>query len=297
LSPPSVSDHQAPASKTAIFGLDAYAPSEIAEKIEQAGVAKANLPLIPMFMLGVVAGGSIALGALFYTIVASDASLGFAASHLLGGWAFCLGLTLVITAGAELFTGNNLIVMAWADGRISLASLLRNWVVVYLGNAVGGIGIAGLVFLSHHLDLNDGKIALSALSIAKTKVELPFLVAFFRGILCNLLVCLAVWLAMGGRSVTDKIMALIFPISAFVAAGFEHSIANMYFIPLGIIVANCGHVPAGFDVSSLTLYGAIHNLVPVTLGNIVGGSVLVGLVYYAIYHKAHRAAGNAKGVQ
>jgi formate/nitrite transporter len=275
--------------KPEIFGLNAYSPAEIAEKVEQAGVAKANLPLLPMFMLGVVAGGSIGLGALFYTIVASDTTLSFGVSHVVGGLVFCLGLTLVIVAGAELFTGNNLIVMAWADGRITLTALLRNWGVVYLGNAVGGIGIALLVYLSHHLDLNDGKIGLTALSIAKTKVELPFFIAFFRGILCNVLVCLAVWLAMGGRSVADKILALLFPISAFVAAGFEHSIANMYFIPLGMMVADFGHVPAGFDASSLTLGGFIHNLIPVTLGNIVGGSVLVGLVYYTIYHKAHGA--------
>ncbi len=271
-----------------IFGLDAYAPAQIAEKVEQSGVAKANLALVPMFVLGIVAGGSIGLGALYYTIVASDSTLSFGVSHLLGGLAFCLGLILVIVAGAELFTGNNLIVMAWADRRITTTALLRNWVVVYLGNAVGGIGLAALVFLSHHLDQNDGKIALAALTIAKTKVALPFATAFFRGVLCNLLVCLATWLAMAGHTVTDKIIGLIFPISAFVAAGFEHSIANMYFIPLGIIVANFGHVPAGFDASSLTIGGMIHNLIPVTLGNIVGGSVLVGLVYYFVYHKARK---------
>jgi formate transporter len=282
--------------KTEIFGLNAYAPSEIAEKVEQSGVAKARLPLLPMFMLGVVAGGSIGLGALYYTVVASDASLGFAVSRVLGGLVFCLGLTLVIVGGAELFTGNNLIVMAWADSRITTAALLRNWVVVFIGNAVGGIGIALLAFLSHYLDLNDGKIGIAALSIAKAKVELPFVIAFFKGIMCNVLVCLSVWLAMGGRSVADKILALLFPISAFVAAGFEHCVANMYFIPLGIIAASMGQIPAAFDASSLTLGGAIHNLVPVTLGNIVGGSVLVGLVYYSIYHKTRGTARDVKSV-
>src|SRR5271163_3985550 len=271
--------------KTEIFGLDAYAPSEIAEKVEQSGVAKAKLPLLPMFMLGVVAGGSIGLGALYYTIVASDASLSFAVSRVLGGLVFCLGLALVIVGGAELFTGNNLIVMAWANGRVTTVELLRNWVVVFIGNLVGGISMAMLVFLSHYLDLNDGKVELAALSIAKAKIELPFIVAFFKGVMCNILVCLAVWLAMGGRSVTDKILAVLLPISAFVAAGFEHCVANMYFIPLGIIAASMGEVPAAFDASSLTLGGAIHNLIPVTLGNIVGGSVLVGLVYVSIYNK------------
>jgi formate transporter len=278
--------------KTEIFGLDAYAPSEIAEKVEQSGVAKAKLPLLPMFMLGVVAGGSIGLGALYYTIVASDASLGFAVSRVLGGLVFCLGLALVIVGGAELFTGNNLIVMAWANGRVTTAELLRNWVVVFIGNLVGGISMAMLVFLSHYLDLNDGKVELAALSIAKAKIELPFIVAFFKGVMCNILVCLAVWLAMGGRSVTDKILAVLFPISAFVAAGFEHCVANMYFIPLGIIAASMGKLPAAFDASSLTLGGAIHNLIPVTLGNIVGGSVLVGLVYVSIYNKTRGTAIN-----
>ncbi len=278
--------------KTEIFGLDAYAPNEIAEKVEQTGVAKAKLPLLPMFMLGVVAGGSIGLGALYYTIVASDASLGFAVSRVLGGLVFCLGLALVIVGGAELFTGNNLIVMAWANGRIKTVELLRNWVVVFIGNLVGGIIMAMLVFLSHYLDLNDGKVELAALSIAKAKIELPFIVAFFKGVMCNILVCLAVWLAMGGRSVTDKILAVLLPISAFVAAGFEHCVANMYFIPLGIIAASMGKVPAAFDASSLTLGGAIHNLIPVTLGNIVGGSVLVGLVYFSIYNKTRGTALN-----
>jgi formate transporter len=280
--------------KTEIFGLDAYAPSEIAEKVEQSGVAKAKLPLLPMFMLGVVAGGSIGLGALYYTIVASDASLGFAVSRVLGGLVFCLGLALVIVGGAELFTGNNLIVMAWANGRITTAELLRNWVVVFIGNLVGGISMALLAFLSHYLDLNDGKVELAALSIAKAKIELPLVIAFFRGVMCNILVCLAVWLAMGGRSVTDKILAVLLPISAFVAAGFEHCVANMFFIPLAIIAASMGKVPAAFDASSLTLGGAIHNLIPVTLGNIVGGSVLVGLVYFSIYNKTRGTARNGK---
>ncbi len=203
----------------------------------------------------------------------------------------------MIVGGAELFTGNNLIVMAWADGRITTAALLRNWVVVYLGNAVGGIGIALLVILSDHLELNDGKIEVAVLGIAKTKIALPLLTAFFRGVLCNLLVCLTVWLAMGGRSVTDKILALLLPISAFVAAGFEHSVANMYFIALGIMAVLMGHVPSGFDASSPTLVGAIHNLIPVTLGNIVGGSGLVGFVYYAIYHKTRRDTSTPRSTQ
>ncbi|PRH18936.1 formate/nitrite transporter family protein [Burkholderia multivorans] len=270
-----------------MFDLNAYTPAKIAEKVEQSGVAKARLALVPMFVLSMVAGGSIGLGAMFYTVVIGDPTLSFGVSHVLGGLVFCLGLILVIVGGAELFTGNNLVIMAWVDRRITSGELLRNWVVVYIGNAVGSIGLALLVFHSHYLDQNNGSVALAALTIARTKVGLPFATAFFRGVLCNLLVCLAVWLATAGHTVTDKIVALLFPISAFVASGFEHSVANMYFIPIGLIIKAFGTVPAGFDASSLTIGGFIHNLIPATLGNIVGGSGLVGLVYYFVYRKAH----------
>lgn len=269
-----------------MFDLNAYAPARIAEKVEQSGVAKARLALVPMFVLSMVAGGSIGLGAMFYTVVAGDPTLSFGVGHMLGGLVFCLGLILVIVGGAELFTGNNLVIMAWVDRRITSGELLRNWIVVYVGNAVGSIGLAVLVVLSHYLDQNNGAVALAALTIAKTKVGLPFATAFFRGVLCNLLVCLAVWLATAGHTVTDKIVALVPPVAAFVAAGFEHSVANMYFIPVGLIVKAFGTVPAGFDASSLTVAGFLHNLIPVTLGNIVGGSGLVGLVYYFVYRKA-----------
>ena len=262
-----------------MFDLNAYAPARIAERVEQSGVTKARLALVPMFVLSMVAGGSIGLGAMLYTVVVSDPTLSFGISHVLGGLVFCLGLILVIVGGAELFTGNNLVVMAWVDRRITSGELLRNWIVVYAGNAVGSIGLAVLVFLSHYLDQNNGAVALAALTIAKTKVGLPFATAFFRGVLCNLLVCLAVWLATAGHTVTDKIVALVPPVAAFVAAGFEHSVANMYFIPIGLIVKTFGTVPAGFDASSLTVAGFLHNLIPATLGNIVGGSGLVGLVY------------------
>jgi len=266
------------------MNFDPFSPKEIAEKVETVGVAKAHLPTLQTVMLGMVAGGFIGLGALYYTLVISDAQLSFGVARVLGGVVFSLGLILVVVAGAELFTGNNLLVMAWADRKITLAELLRNWVLVYVANAAGAIGLAAVVYLSHHTGMNGGAVGLTYLKIAAAKTALPFGEAFFKGVLCNLLVCLAVWLALAGRSVTDKVLAIVFPISAFVAAGFEHSVANMYFIPLGIFLAGDA-APAGVNLATVNWHGFVDNLIPVTLGNIVGGSVLVALVYYTIYQR------------
>jgi formate transporter len=263
-----------------IFGVDAYSPEEIAERVQSVGAAKARLPLLTQLILAMLAGGFIGLGALYFSLVASDASLGFAASRLLGGLAFSLGLILVVVAGAELFTGNNLQVMAWAARRITTAELLRNWLVVYLGNFIGALSLALLVLWSQHWRMNGDGVGVTAVKIAAFKAALPFWEAFFRGILCNVLVCLAVWLALAGRTVVDKIFAIVFPISAFVAAGFEHSIANMYFIPLGIMVRERLGAAA---LPPVTWAGLITNLVPVTLGNVVGGAGMVAAVYYLVY--------------
>jgi formate/nitrite transporter len=281
---------QAPPPQPPIFNLNAYSPAEIKEAVETVGVKKANLPLQASFMLAIVGGGSIALGALYYTIVASDAELSFATIRVVGGLAFSLGLALVLVGGAELFTGNNLIVMAWASGKVSTTKMLRNWAIVYFGNLVGSLALVVLVFFSHHLDMNGGRIALSILNTAVAKIQPDVVTLFFKGILCNVLVCLAVWLAYAGRSVTDKILALILPVSAFIAAGFDHCVANMYFLPLAWLLAQTGNVPSNFDASLITIPGIIHNLVPVTLGNIVGGAGLVGAVYWAIYRAAFGAA-------
>ena len=263
----------------AVFEIDAYSPRQIAEQVQAVGVVKARLPPLAMLMLGISAGGFIALGALYSVIVFADPTLPFAVSRLLGGLAFSLGLVLVVIAGAELFTGNNLLVMAWADRKITTTELVRNWVVVYFANAIGAIGIALVVWLSRHGDLNQGAVAARYVEIAAIKTALPFWEAFFKGVLCNLLVCLAVWMAMAGRGVTDKILAVVFPISAFVAAGFEHSVANMYLIPLGILLA-----PGASAVATAPdWWGFVSNLVPVTLGNIAGGSILVAAVYHLIY--------------
>lgn len=265
-----------------MFEFDAYSPQQIAQRIGEIGVSKARLPLLAMFMLGICAGGFIGLGALNATIVFSDASLPFAVSRLLAGLAFSLGLILVVVAGAELFTGNNFLVMAWAERSITTMELLRNWTVVYVANACGAIGLAVVVWLAQHGEMNGGAVGTQYVKIAAAKTALPFWEAFFKGVLCNLLVCLAVWIAMAGHSVTDKILAIVFPISAFVAAGFEHSIANMYFIPLGILLS--AGAPAAAAVPDWAGFAA--NLVPVTLGNIVGGSLMVAAVYYLIYRRA-----------
>jgi formate transporter len=263
-----------------IFGFDCYSPKEIAERVESVGVTKARLPFRSVATLGLLAGGFIGLGALYLTLVTSDSSLSFAASRLLGGLTFSLGLILVVVAGAELFTGNNLLMMAWAGNRITTTELLKNWLIVYVANFVGAAGLALLVYFSGHWQMNNGAIGANAVKIAAAKAALPFWEAFFKGILCNILVCLAVWIALAGRSVTDKICAIIFPTSAFVAAGFEHSVANMYFLPLGILLQDHISLPGSPPVTWLNLFS---NLIPVTLGNIAGGGVMVAIIYYIVY--------------
>ena len=257
--------------------LDAYAPSEIAHRVENAGVVKAAMPALKTLVLGVLAGAFIAFGAMFYTVVVTESGMGFGPTRLLGGVAFSLGLVLVLVGGAELFTGNNLIVMAWADRKVTTVRLLRNWGLVYLGNAVGAIATAVIMDLSGALEIGGGKVAATAVGIAQAKLALGPVEAFFRGLLCNALVCLAVWLSMSAHRVSGTILAIVFPISAFVALGFEHSIANLYLIPVGMLAA-----PPEL-AGTLTLAGFVGNLVPVTLGNIVGGSVFVALVYWLVY--------------
>lgn len=263
-----------------LYGSDAYAPAQIAQRLESVGVSKARLATLPLLMLGMLAGAFIGLGAMLFVLVKSDATLGFAASAIVGGLVFSLGLLLVVVAGAELFTGNNLLAMAWADGRISSAEVLRNWVLVCAANFVGAAGLAVLVFASGHTGLNGGAIGQTVVKIALAKQELPALEVFFRGVLCNVLVCMAVWMAMAGRSVVDKAVAVVPPIMAFVAAGFEHSIANMYLMPLAMLLQHFGPLGATMPV---TWGGMLGNLLPVIAGNLVGGSVLVGLTYYVIY--------------
>lgn len=271
-----------------IYSFDAYSPSEVARRVEDVCEAKARLPLVQTAMLGVLAGAFIGLGALYYTLVASDATLGFAAARIAGGACFSLGLLLVVVAGAELFTGNNLLAMAWAEGCIGTRDLLRNWIVVCAANFVGAAGLAAMVFLSGHCDLNGGAVAQAYLKIAAGKAALDPLAAFFRGMLCNVLVCMAVWMAMAGHSVVDRFVAIIMPVSAFVAAGFEHSVANMYYFPLALLLKwNGTPLPPGAE--AVTVGAMFSNLAIVIAGNLVGGSVLVALVYWVIYLRGRKA--------
>lgn len=270
--------------------VDAYSPSEIAERVQKVGVVKANLDFLSTFMLAVLAGAFISFGAVLATLATHDSNLTFGLTSLLGGLVFCLGLILVVIAGAELFTGNSLIVMAFVEKKVSLYKLLRNWLIVYFGNLAGALTMVAWIYLAQHWSMHNYAIGAKAVIIANSKVNLPFLAAFSRGVLCNILVCLAVWLCFSGRSVIDKIAAIIYPITAFVALGFEHSIANMYFIPMGLLIKDDPNIiaaisagGASINLSHLTISGFMHNLLPVTLGNIAGGGILVGLVYWFIY--------------
>ncbi|MDP6951967.1 MAG: formate/nitrite transporter family protein [Alphaproteobacteria bacterium] len=253
------------------FDLDAYKPANMARMAEQSGVAKANMVLPQLFVLGTLAGAFIAFGALFYLLTVTDSGLGYGPTRLLGGVAFSLGLILVVVAGAELFTGNNLIVLAYAHGQIPMLAMLRNWGVVYVANLVGSLIMVVAALASGIL---DGAMGETAVAVAKGKAGLSPFEALVRGILCNTLVCLAVWLSYAARRVSGKVLAIVFPIAAFVALGFEHSVANMFLMPLGLILAD---MPV--------LAPTIANLVPVTIGNIIGGAGFVAATYWFCYLK------------
>jgi formate/nitrite transporter len=271
------------------FSLDAYTPPEMARRVETVGVSKANLDTATMFALAVLAGAFIALGANVATIAFTDNGLGYGMSRLLGGVAFSLGLILVIVGGAELFTGNNLMAMAWASGKLSTSRLLRNWTIVYVGNFVGALTTAAGVYVSGQWTFDAYQVGATALKIADAKMHYAFLPAFILGAFGNALVCLAVWLCFSAHSTTDKIVAIVPPIAAFVAAGFEHSVANMYFIPVGLWLRDQPHAVevAGLgleQLADLTWRGFfLSNLLPVTLGNLFGGAMMVAAVYWFVY--------------
>jgi len=271
--------------------VDALLPPEMALACEAAGAAKAGRDGTTLIILGVLAGAFIAFGAMFMTVVTTGAGdLPFGVARLLAGLVFSLGLILVIVGGAELFTGDSLMVVAWASGRIELGSLLRAWALVYVGNIAGAVGTAALVFLAGHYGFAGGAVGKTALAIASTKAALPTGQLFFLAVLCNVLVCLAVWMSFGARSVTDKVMVIVPPIAAFVAAGFEHSIANLYFLPYALAIkywagpefwTAIGRSAA--DYAALDLTNALHNVAVATIGNLIGGSLMVGAVYWFVY--------------
>lgn len=271
--------------------VDFLLPPDMALQAETVGVNKARMSAVRTLVLAMLAGAFIALGSVFFTTVTAGSTLPPGITRLVGGVAFSLGLILVIIGGAELFTGNNLIIMAWANKKVSTLAVLRNWLLVFTGNMVGALGVAVLLFFSRQYLFAQGAVGQNILNIARAKCQLQFGQAVALGILCNVLVCLAVWLCFSVRSSTGKVLCILFPITAFVTCGFEHSIANMYFIPVAIAVKDYGD-PALFtlinatpqDYSMVTWSNfLLANLLPVTIGNIIGGAGLVGMVYWFVY--------------
>lgn len=284
--------------------IDALLPAEMATRAEYIGVRKAEAPVLTTFMLSILAGAFISLGAIFATtvsagsmsITAADGTAAYSTGlpygvvRLLAGLVFSLGLILVVVGGAELFTGNNLIVMAWASGKVTTKAILHSWSIVFVGNFIGAFGTAVLMFYTRQYTFGKDAIGISALNTAVTKSSLDFVQAIALGILCNALVCLAVWMTFSARSTVDKIAAIIFPITAFVAAGFEHSVANMYYVPYGLLIKMfdpefVSRVSEKVPHLEKLTWGNffINNLIPVTIGNIIGGAVLVAAVYWAIF--------------
>lgn len=295
---------------------DPLLPAEMAIKAENIGIKKANMKFSNMFVLSMLAGVFIAIGAIFTATVTSGSitatgnfllqnatettgtvipaitfALPFGITKLVGGLAFSLGLILVVVGGAELFTGNNLILMAFASRKVTLKLMLRNWLIVYIGNFIGSIGTAYIMFFTKQYTFGKGAIGLNALSIADGKCNLDFVQAIALGIMCNILVCMAVWMCYSAKNSTDKIMAIIAPIACFISGGFEHCVANMYIIPIGLFIKKCGGDAffqtigkTAADFSHLTWSNfAFANLIPVTIGNIIGGGIMVGLVHWFVY--------------
>lgn len=273
------------------LNIDPYSPQEMAEKAESVGVKKANLDFLPLLILGILAGVFIGFGASLFILITHNSFLSFGLTQILGGLVFSFGLIFVVISGAELFTGNNLLTMAFADKKITFRQLARNWVVVYLGNLIGAVGLALLLDAAGVWEINGGLFGVKAVSIAAAKTSLPLLPLFVRAVLANTLVCLAVWLSYAGRSIADKMAGIALPVAAFVALGFEHSIANMFFISAGYlakmnpavsekIASLPGSVPG---LANINWNGFVYNIFWSTLGNIFGGAVLVGLVYWFLY--------------
>ncbi len=271
--------------------IDGLLPPEMALQAERIGVAKAGMPVLKTLVLAILAGSFIALGAVFFTSVTSGSNVYYGLTRLLGGVAFSLGLILVVVGGAELFTGNNLIVMAWAGKKISTLQVIRNWIIVLAGNFIGAVFVAFAMFFSRQYTFASGAVGQNILNIARAKCQFGFFQAVVLGIMCNILVCLAVWLCFSARNASVKILCILFPVTAFVTAGFEHSIANMYFLPIATLILHYGDpVFLGQLGSNIATYDSVtwynifvNNLLPVTIGNLIGGAGFVGLVYWFVY--------------
>jgi formate transporter len=264
----------------------ALSAGALQEKCESVAKGKASNTPGRIFALAILAGIFIACGALLMLFVKSDGSLSFGVSQVLGGICFSLGLISVIVAGAELFTGNNLMIQAVLSKTISWGDMLKNWGIVYVGNLVGSLLIVAIVFFCDSASMNGGEIGNAMINVACGKINLSWSVIFFRGIMCNLLVCLAVWMGFAGKTVIDKIFTSMLPVMAFVACGFEHCVANMFFLPMGLVLKSSGFAYSGSaNLDVLNVGGILFNISAATLGNIVGGAILIGVIYWIAYHK------------
>lgn len=264
---------------------EALSPAEIEAKAEALGVTKTNMSFKQSFVLSIMAGAFIAMGAMFFCLVVGDPDLPFAVQRVFGASLFCLGLLLVVVCGAELFTGNTMIVMTAASKKIRWSAVWKNWVIVFVGNLVGALVIVAVVYLSGFQNMNGGLIGETMVSVASGKMTLDWVTLFAKGIMCNFLVCLAVWIAYASKTVADKMLGILLPITAFVACGFEHCVANMFFLPMGFILSLSGVVVPGIDPASLSLGGMLWNWSATVPGNIVGGALFVGMMYWLAYHK------------
>jgi formate transporter len=284
-----------------LVSVETILPAAMALRAEENGVKRASMDAGALFVLSVLAGAFISFGAIFATTVSSGAAaLPYGVVRLLTGMVFSVGLIMVVIAGAELFTGNNMIVMAWASRKVTTRALLANWAVAYCGNCVGAVATAALAFLSQQYTFGGGAVGLAALATANAKAGLAFGPALILGILCNALVCLAVWMCYAARTTVDRVFTIVPPIAAFVASGFEHSIANAYFLPVGLFIKAgapdsfwkaIGKAPEDFADLTWTHF-LIGNLLPVTIGNIIGGSVMVAAVYWFIYLRPNARSGS-----
>lgn len=270
---------------------DALGPAAVETKTEGLGVGKVNMATGQAFVLSILAGMFIGMGGMFMLLIKSDASLGFVASQLLGGLCFCLGLFLVITAGAELFTGNCLMICGKLSDKYSWGKMLKSWLIVFVGNLVGALILVGLLYFAGYWSMNGNGVGDAMITVACSKISPAWSVLFFKGIMCNFLVCLAVWVGFASRTIVDKFFAVLLPITAFVACGFEHCVANMFFLPMGFVMKLSGFAYAGnANIDVLTLGGICYNISAATLGNIVGGAIFVGLMYWLAYAKKNKKA-------
>lgn len=263
-------------------GQDCLSPAQTLHKAVDVGVGKASMPRGRSFLLAMMAGLFIAMGAALMLVVKSDSSLGFASSQILSGLVFSVGLFLVVVAGAELFTGNNLMAIGCLSGRYGAGRLVGSWLTVYAGNFVGSLLLVFILAGANFAGLNGGAVGVAAAGVAASKASLSPMAAFCRGIMCNVLVCLAVWMSFAGHSVADKFLACVMPVMGFVASGYEHCVANMFFLPYGLLVQALGQ---GGEAAAVSLAGACSNLLWVTLGNLVGGAVIIGGGYWLAYRR------------